>query len=91
MHSGIVMIEGMHFEHTIGASIIVPITLIYSDHVAVGSNLYFSYTSVLMHCIDAVLTKVLCRPCIVVNPCDPHGLHTTFVNTASMQCINTLA
>ena len=33
MHSGAVMTEGKHFEHRIGASIIVPIALIHSEHV----------------------------------------------------------
>jgi hypothetical protein len=33
VHSGAVMTEGIHFEHTIGASIIVPIALIHSEHV----------------------------------------------------------
>ena len=33
MHSGAVMTEGNHFEHRIGALIIVPIVLIHSEHV----------------------------------------------------------
>ena len=33
MHSGAVMTEGIHFEYTILASIIVPIALIHSEHV----------------------------------------------------------
>jgi hypothetical protein len=33
MHSRAVMIEGIHFEHTIGSSIIAPIALIHSGHV----------------------------------------------------------
>ena len=35
VHSGTVMIVGIHFEHMIGASIIVLISLIYSEHVVV--------------------------------------------------------
>ena len=31
-------------------------------HVAVESNLYFSCASVLPHCIDTVMTRVVCRP-----------------------------
>ena len=33
VHSGTVMTQGINFEHTIGASIIVPITSIHSKHV----------------------------------------------------------
>ena len=33
VHSGTVMTEGIHFEHMVGASIIVPIGLIHSEHV----------------------------------------------------------
>jgi hypothetical protein len=33
MHSGALMTKGIHFEHTIRASIIVPIALIHSEHV----------------------------------------------------------
>jgi hypothetical protein len=33
MHSGAVMTEGIHFEHTIWALIIVPMALIHSEHV----------------------------------------------------------
>ena len=33
MHSGAVMTEGIQFEHTVGALIIVPIALIHSEHV----------------------------------------------------------
>ena len=33
MHSGAVMTVGIHFEHTIGALIIVPIALMHSEHV----------------------------------------------------------
>ena len=33
MHSGAVLIEGIHFEQAIGASIIVPIASIYFEHV----------------------------------------------------------
>ena len=33
MHSGEVMTEGIHFEYTIRALIIVPIALIHSEHV----------------------------------------------------------
>ena len=29
-------------------------------HVAEESNLYFSYEIVLLHCIDAVMTRVVC-------------------------------
>ena len=35
MHSGEVMTEGIHFEHSIGAWIIVPIALIQSEHVLI--------------------------------------------------------
>jgi hypothetical protein len=33
MHSRAVMTEGMHFEHTIGALIILLISLIHSEHI----------------------------------------------------------
>ena len=33
MHSGAVMTVGIHFEYTIGASIIMPIALIHTEHV----------------------------------------------------------
>ena len=33
MHCGAVMTEGIHFEHTIRASIIVHIALIHTEHV----------------------------------------------------------
>jgi hypothetical protein len=32
MHSGTVMTEGIHFEHMIGALLIVPIALIHPEH-----------------------------------------------------------
>ena len=49
-------------------------------HVAVESNLYFSYASVLLHCIDTVMTRVLCRPFRLINSFDCNGfLHVLFV------------
>ena len=42
-------------------------------HVAVESNLYFSYTSVLLHCIDTVMTRVVCRPFILIHSFDRNG------------------
>ena len=49
-------------------------------HVAVESNLYLSYTTVLLHCIHIVMTRVVCRPFILMNSFDCHGsLHVLFV------------
>ena len=49
-------------------------------HVAVESNLYFSYAIVLLHCINAVMTRVVCRPFRLINSFDCHGsLHILFV------------
>ena len=42
-------------------------------HVAVESNLYLSYTTVLLHCIHIVMTRVVCRPFILMNSFDCHG------------------
>ena len=42
-------------------------------HVAVESNLYFRYTTVLLYCIDAVMPRVLCRPIRLMNSFDCHG------------------
>ena len=36
-------------------------------HVAVQSHLYLSYTSVLLHCTNTLMTRVLCRPFILIN------------------------
>ena len=48
-------------------------------HVAVESNLYFNYASVLLHCIDEVMTRVACRPYILIKSFDQHGsLHVLF-------------
>ena len=41
VHSGTVMTEGIHFDHKIWASIIVPIGLIHSEHV-------FTYITVVL-------------------------------------------
>ena len=49
-------------------------------HVVVESNLYFSYTTVLLHCINTVMISVLCRPFILMNSFDCHGSsHILFV------------
>ena len=50
-------------------------------HVAVESNLYFSYASVLLHCIDTVMTRVVCsRPFRLINSFDRNGFsHVLFV------------
>ena len=49
-------------------------------HVAVESNLYFSYTIVLLHCINTVMTRVVWRPFTLINSFDRHGfLHVMFV------------
>ena len=50
-------------------------------HVVVESNLYFSYKSVLLHCIDAVMTRVVCsRPFILIPSFDCNGFsHVLFV------------
>ena len=36
-------------------------------HIVVESNLYFSYASVLLPCINAEMTSVVCRPFILIN------------------------
>ena len=41
-------------------------------HVAVESNLYFSYAIVLLHCIYTVMTREVFRPFILVNSYDHH-------------------
>ena len=49
-------------------------------HVAVESNLYFSYASVLLHCIYTVMTRVVCWPFRLINSFDCHGSsHIMFV------------
>ena len=49
-------------------------------HVAVESILYFSYTSVLLHCINTVMIGVVCRPCRLINSFFYHGSsHVLFV------------
>ena len=49
-------------------------------HVAVESNLYFTYTTVLLHCIDTVMTRVVFRPFRLMNSYDHHGfLYILFV------------
>ena len=42
-------------------------------HVAVESNLYFSYIIVLLYWIDAVMTRVIYRPFILIKYFDCHG------------------
>ena len=42
-------------------------------HVVVESNLYFSYASVLLHCIDTVMTRVVRRPFRLIKYFDCHG------------------
>ena len=42
-------------------------------HVAVESNLYFSYAIVLLHCINAVMTRVVFRPFRLIDSFDCHG------------------
>jgi hypothetical protein len=42
-------------------------------HVAVESNLYFSYPIALLHCIDAVMTRVVCMSNTLINSFDCHG------------------
>ena len=49
-------------------------------HVAVESNLYFSYASVLLHCINTVMTRVVCRPFILIHSFDRNGfLYILFI------------
>ena len=49
-------------------------------HVAVESNLYFSNAIVLLHCINAVMTRVVLRPFILIHSFDRNGfLHVLFV------------
>ena len=50
-------------------------------HVAVESNLYFSYASVLLHCIDTVMTRVVCSRLFgLIHSFDRNGfLHVLFV------------
>ena len=49
-------------------------------HVVVKNNLYLRYASVLLDCINAVMTRVVCRPFILIETFDPHGpLHVMFV------------
>ena len=49
-------------------------------HVVVESNLCSSYASVLLHCIDTVMTRVLCRPFRLIHSFDCNGfLHVLFV------------
>ena len=49
-------------------------------HVVVESNLYFSYTTVLLHYINRVMTRVVCRPFTLMNSFDHHGSsHILFV------------
>ena len=49
-------------------------------HVVVESNLYFSYTTVLLHCIDTVMSRVVCRPFILIHSFDRNGFsHVLFV------------
>ena len=49
-------------------------------HVAVESNPYLSYTSVLLHCINTVMTRVVFRPFRLMNSFDRNCfLHVLFV------------
>ena len=49
-------------------------------HVAVESNLYFSYASALLHCINTVMTKLVFRPSRFIHSFDCNGfLHILFV------------
>ena len=49
-------------------------------HAAVESNLYFSYSTVLLYCINTVMTRVVFRPFILINSFDCNGfLHILFV------------
>ena len=49
-------------------------------HVAVESNLYSSYTSVLFHCMDTIMTQAVFRPFRSMNSFDRNGsLHVLFV------------
>ena len=50
-------------------------------HVAVESNLYFSYASVLLYCINEGMTRVVCsRPFILIHSFDCNGFsHVLFV------------
>ena len=49
-------------------------------HVAVENNLYFSYTTALLYCINTVMTRVVYMSYIVVKSFDCHGpLHVLFV------------
>ena len=42
-------------------------------HVAVESNLYFRYATVVLYCINAVMTRVVCRPFRLMISFDCHG------------------
>ena len=49
-------------------------------HVAVERNLFFSYATVLLYWIDAVMTRVGCRPFTLIKSIDPHSpLYILFV------------
>ena len=49
-------------------------------HVAVESKLYHSYAIAKLHCIDTVMTRVVCRPFRLVSSFDYHDfLHVLFV------------
>ena len=50
-------------------------------HVAVESNPYFSYAFVLLHCIDTVMTRVVCsKPFGFIHSFDRNDfLHVLFV------------
>jgi hypothetical protein len=43
------------------------------SHAAINSYLYLSYAIVLLHCIDAVMTRVVCMPFRLINSFHCHG------------------
>ena len=58
----------------------IPCKQILVCHVPVESNLYFRYAIVLLHCIDAVMTRVVHRPFRLIHSFDRNGFsHVLFV------------
>jgi hypothetical protein len=55
-------------------------------HTAVESNLYFSYTIVLLHCFDAVMTRIVCRPFMLINTLIPMAPCTSCLLSRSSNC-----
>ena len=55
-------------------------------HVAVESNLYFSYAIVLLHFINAVVTRVVCRPFRLINSFFTMAPHMPCLLSISSHC-----